>query len=80
LEYLNKIDINKNLEELIQKLKSIIEELLSIKEINSFSFGSISNIGNKINNLMEKNRQSELFFIIKSSKNFIGRKKIFSRK
>ena len=76
LEYLNKNDINKNPEELIQKLKSIIEEILSTKEINSFSIENLSNIGNKINNLMEKNLNDANYFTLLSRVKILLEEKI----
>jgi hypothetical protein len=76
LEYLNKNDTNKNPEELIQKLKSIIEEILSINEINSFSVENLSNIGNKINNLMEKNLNDANYFTLLSRVKILLEEKI----
>ena len=76
LEYLNKNDTNKNPEELIQKLKSIIEEILSTKEINSFSIENLSNIGNKINNLMEKNLNDANYFTLLSRVKILLEEKI----
>ena len=55
LEYIEKIEKNDiNNSKLIQDLKSFVKEILSIKEINSFSLEILSTINNKINNLMEK--------------------------
>ena len=66
LEYLNKNDINKNTEELNGELKLIIENILFIKEINSFSIENLSKINNKINNLMENNLNNASYFTLLS--------------
>ena len=66
LEYLNKNDINKNTEELNGELKLIVENILFIKEINSFSIENLSKINNKINNLMENNLNNASYFTLLS--------------
>ena len=66
LEYLNKNDMNKNAEELNGELKLIVENILFIKEINSFSIENLSKINNKINNLMENNLNNASYFTLLS--------------
>ena len=75
LEYLNKIQENKN-HNIIHQFKLIIKDILSSKEINSYSIDNLYNIKTKINNLMKNNLYDDNIFTLLSRAKILLEEKI----
>ena len=78
LEYLTHLQKteDKNNKALIEEFKTIIDNILSIKEINSFSIEQSTNINTKINSLMEKCLYDDNIFTLLSRTKILLEEKI----
>ena len=72
---MNKIQENKN-HNIIHQFKLIIKDILSSKEINSYSIDNLYNIKTKINNLMKNNLYDDNIFTLLSRAKILLEEKI----